>query len=141
MGALFVLIIAFLLGCGSDDPKGSSGDSAAESTPPPEDRCFDLWNDAEENIGKEFASLLAQGGSGTAYVSVGFGATFPDRCLVTIASPDIDSAQQYREASAQEAGFGAFSPAGNGTISDLPESVTAWNATVNKEGDLVAGAP
>lgn len=87
------------------------------------------------------ARTYAQRGSDI-YVSVGFSASFPDRCLVTMAVPDFDVANQFMEAStAQRSTIGSFTPGGTTKVADLPPSVQHWNATTDADGNLVEGAP
>jgi hypothetical protein len=125
---------------GGTESSGQDEVEAALRGPDPAQRCVDLWNTAEGNTGKAIESTREV--LGMAYVSVGFNSTFPDRCLITIARPESDSAQQYTEASeVGSAVGGAFGFGASGTASALDESVTQWNATLDAEGNLALGAP
>lgn len=143
--ALLCLSVVLVAGCGGDSRSDSGPDSSssesegADLQTAAENRCFSLWNDAEDHAGKTMVSN--SGNQSTVYVSVGFDATFPDRCFVTTAVPDFGRAQQFRESSGPESGQGAFTFAGSGTVDQLPESAKHWNATADPEGNLVPGAP
>jgi len=141
LGLLFAAVVLVSTGCGDEKSSSSSNpDEAheAESEPPAEARCFAAWNESENNLGTRVASSYAR--QGTVYVNVGLDDTF-GRCLVTLAVPDFDTAQQFSESSGQNSAMGAFVPGASGTTSDLPASVKGWNATVDSDGSLVPGAP
>lgn len=75
---------------------------------------------------------------GDAYVSVGFAADFPDKCLVTFAFPSTDDTLQFIE-SGGSSPMGPFSVPTNGTVGGLPESTKDWNATLSEDGTLRLG--
>lgn len=147
-----VVIAALLVSaCGnevSDDAPNASEDQATSTTAAetPESRCVDLWNEAgtDESYGKQEITSVSEtleerSGSKTLYVTVGFDATFPDRCLITFASPDLGVAYQWREST--DARGGPYTSAGGGTIDDLPESVTDWNARTDGDANVLEGPP
>lgn len=135
-----VVIIAagLAVSCGGDNGS-ASGDSTRDAEgSSAEERCFELWNGGEEHIGRQVAKGFAQ--QTTVYATVGFDATFPDRCLVTVAAPDFNSAQQCRESSGSEGGLGPWSPAADGDVAGPPDSVKQWNAAVDESGALTPGS-
>ncbi len=70
------------------------------------------------------------------YVSVGFAADVTDRCLVTVAQPDVGHAMQFLQTS-----DGSFRLVQATTISQIPVSAKQWNATGDRAGQLAAGSP
>jgi hypothetical protein len=114
----------------ADDPGrvlGDTGDPFVAA-------CIDSWNNNNENKLTDAATVLA--GQNTpdphAYVSVGPAATFPDKCLITIANSTTQFVVQYLE---QDGNTWTY-PAGSGSVSDLPASVTNWNAQIGQDGDI-----
>jgi hypothetical protein len=70
-------------------------------------------------------------------VSVGFSATYPDLCLVTLSVPGV-IAEQFLESTNLATTTGSYSPIGHVDSPDnLPASVTHWNAGIDAQGMLV----
>lgn len=129
-GAATLLLVAGLTGCGGDDPnQGTSNASAEKSTA---DICSESWNASSGTVRSMVAGLARQR---SAYASIGPDATFNDRCILTVAYPDLDQAMQFREGSAG----GSWTMLGQGSASDLPDSVKDWNVQVVSGGKLVPG--
>lgn len=92
--------------------------------------CVAMWN-ASGGVAKSMVNTLSA--QRPAYASVGPDATFNDRCLLTVAFPDIDSALQFREGGS---GGQAWAALGQLSASDLPDSVKGWNVKVVDAGNL-----
>lgn len=137
---LVAAIGMLIVGCGdtkgSKESSGPAADAASENSDL--QRCVDSWNAAArsgQGSNANFGKLWL--GPTEKYAAVGFSADFPDRCLVTLADPDLDGAAQF-----QESGEGGWLMTGDtATPSDIPESAKRWNATRAGEGSLSLGAP
>lgn len=142
------LAIIALPGCSSSSTSSPNDDPELSAI----QDCIDTWNGQPGSDG-DLSAYETQGASSgsigrvmlsnwrdyewTAYISVGFAEDFPDRCLVTAASPDgPQMAVQFVQQS-----NGKFMIVNSGsrrtTINDLPESVKKWNAEALSNGDLV----
>jgi hypothetical protein len=101
--------------------------------------CIALWNGRSNQADRETVANLDYSTEEAPlyYVSVGPSATFPDKCLVTVASPSSNRAYQFVEGAqgSNVAGFGIFGlPVFEGSPGQLDASVTNWNATADGEG-------
>lgn len=148
-GIVGVLILAVGVGLAiaieTKNDKGSassaeSGGGASESEATDIDKCVASWNSGvTENVRslvKNIGGASLSGGGAQLYASTGYSADFPDRCLVTIANPDIRQAVQVQEDSS-----GSFILSKTASLGELPDSVKQWNAGVDKDGFLTAGSP
>lgn len=118
------------------DTTGGSGVSAAQV-------CVDKWNAGASQVAKQIAGNIAvagqtSGGPKYTYVSAGFSADVPDRCLITVANVDVGLVSQFQEKSG-----GVFDVplGGSSSVSTLPDSVKQWNAHGDTQGTLGLGAP
>mgnify|MGYP003403384652 FL=1 len=140
-----VVVIAILSIALSGD-SGNSGTSgmtpgseeAANPDVSPEQRCVDLWNNDAGNAssGVNWAETLQR--AGEMYVSVGFAADFPDKCLFTLAQPNYDTVTQFIESDPANTPGNVHTsgPSGGGSVSGLSEETKQWNATVAEDGTL-----
>jgi hypothetical protein len=138
--------IPIVIATSSDKSDSGSRDSSSVSDPPAEpsvaEECVDKWNsgatvDAKQLIGR-YADV--QGNETPTYVNAGPSADVQDRCLITVAQPDLGGgiARQYVETAQGTFRF----PSGNSdSITTLPDSVKQWNAQGDGEGNLTLGAP
>jgi hypothetical protein len=127
---------------GSSTPRAADGgpsltDLENESTR----RCIALWNGRLNQADRETVANLDYSTEDAPlyYVSVGPSATFPDKCLFTVASPTTNRAFQFVEGAegSNIAGFGIFGlPVFEGSPSELDASVTNWNATADGDGNV-----
>lgn len=128
-----LVVIAALAGGQSDSPPPLADTdtvSTVDPGPPPEQRCVNLWNGSAERDDR-FRNRPAD-----AYVSVGFLAEYPDRCVVTVASLSTTPALAfiYREnRSSSERNYDLIF---SGLTDQLPETNTDWNATMDSTGDV-----
>lgn len=154
-------IIVALAGCGSSEqnPPVAAPETVTVTAPQapsvgPERRCVVLW-DARRNYilrilaAGVYESVVTAKGK-TRYVSVGFSADFPDRCLITFASPDRGEAVQFLQSTAaftfQGQTYdgryrGNYKTVGNDVISigSLDSSVTQWNARAGSHARIRLG--
>jgi hypothetical protein len=137
IGALLsaALIAAlFTAGCGSTGGSmdgGSADDSPPAPPPPPaEARCVTLWNSA---LNRGNRGMMGNSSFGKPYVSVGFSADYPDKCLLTVSLPDIGRAFQYQEAGTNSE---AFRMSWSGSSTGLDPTTVGWNASVTADGLL-----
>lgn len=100
-------------------------DTAAEA-------CLEKWN-ADPGQGAIVAEFAQQH---DVYASVGPSETFPDKCMVTVAVPDVDRAYQYLEGASVTKTDHAYGPKASGNVGDLPASTTQWNARLEADGSL-----
>jgi hypothetical protein len=140
IGAVSMLLLA---GCGggssstSTSPSTSDHASIATAERAANELCVKLWNGTENRF-SEMANSIA--GGGDAYVSVGYSADFPDKCLVTVAGATTSTAMQFTEAGGQTASLGSYAPVDPDGIpvSQLDESSKQWNAKVIDEQGHIA---
>ncbi|MEU6181143.1 hypothetical protein [Streptomyces coeruleorubidus] len=118
----------------SDGDSDTLGDKAVE--PDPLQVCADSWNDKNENKASvaSVATAAQQSQSPTAYVNVGSSAVFPDLCMITVANPATQLAQQYTQETATSWSFG---PSWTGSVSQLDPSNLPWNAKMTKDGTII----
>jgi hypothetical protein len=79
-----------------------------------------------------------QGNPTDVYSSAGYSADYPTLCLITISNPDLggESEQFLQQTN------GSFQLSGGVVnVSELPASVTQWNATADPQGNLSVGRP
>jgi hypothetical protein len=150
LGLVLIVIIAVPIAVATSggDESGDDGDSAeipVDAGPSDAETCVDRWNSgATENAKRligNFARSFRTDAETPTYVSAGVSADVPDRCLITIAQPDVGQggiAYQYTE-TAQ--GTFEFPSGGSLPISALPESVKQWNARGDSAGEITLGAP
>ena len=116
---------------GSGGSPPATTDQSAVLTP--EEQCVKRWN--EDKSGLRLGVLYVFIGE-TPYVSVGFSADYPDRCLITASNPDRDKAVQFLETRngsfKQVGGLGNFL-----SSSHLDPSVTRWNASADRNGNVM----
>jgi hypothetical protein len=120
-------------------------DRVSEDDPePPEERCVELWNgSANDGLSASVVGPYARN-AGDVYVSVGFAADFPDRCLITVGVPSADRAIQYIEGGVgfPESPYGVANVGeGVDSVSQLPPSAKQWNAHALSDGSIEPGAP
>lgn len=135
-GATLVVLALAAAGCGSSS-------TTPEATPPvapvvaPEQRCVDRWNRLAARvwpsgkppvIGKYFSVELIDLFKN--YVSVGFSADYPDRCLITASNPDKGLASQWFETPGGRLPFRRVDL----NPEALDPSTTNWNARVVQTG-------
>lgn len=137
-GLIGVLALLGIVGLVSLSNSGSRDEEPLAENPPataaeaPEQGCIDKWNasSSDRNFGRQWL------GGDKLYAAVGFSADFPDRCLVTLASPDMGGqATQIQEAN------GMWVWEGNSSPESVPESAKQWNATREPDGTLTPGPP
>ena len=141
LAALVVAPVVILLaGSGNSTPVsdlGEAGQRDPESNELPEQRCVEAWN-AEDHPGRTVAGV-GLGQARDIYVSVLFAADFPDKCLVTVAIADSNSAFQFIESRGEP----PWRPVeGSIPVSSLDSQTKAWNATVtDPDGAIELGSP
>ncbi|GAA3498898.1 hypothetical protein GCM10019016_060010 [Streptomyces prasinosporus] len=122
---------------GDDDADTSTAvANDGEVAPNPHQPCVDSWNQHNTNrasIG-QMTTTAQTGSSGTAYVHVGANSTFPDRCMITVASASTLFAMQYLQDTGDSWGI---APMWTGSASQLDASVTDWNAKMDKDGTII----
>jgi len=98
-------------------------------------QCLDRWNAGTATTWRAQATVLSLSG-GTVYINVGPASDYPDKCLVTVVNPGLDSALQFLETGGGPTGAWGFPK--SGSASSLPDSVKAWNATMASDGTLMS---
>ena len=143
VGVLLVVVaVAFLIaGSGRQGAEGSDSSQVSDAPREPSaaEQCVNKWNTGAPEHIRLYTGYL--GKKSPIYVSAGYSGDLPDRCLITLAQPDLGVgggiARQYVE-TAQ----GSFQLSGGaGSIASLPESVKRWNARGDGRGILTLGAP
>lgn len=134
---LFAVVLGAMFLSGGGSSNNGNASSAKTSEDPDAQECIKRWNSqmngdndnsdpSAANYNNAASSIVeSMANRGDVYVSAGFAEDAPDRCLVTVATPDNNQmAEQFVEQSS-----GAFLlTGGDSTINDLPDSVTHWNA-------------
>ncbi|MFF8946032.1 hypothetical protein ACF1A5_27965 [Streptomyces sp. NPDC014864] len=126
------------------DGTDTSGTTATDSADSTDDyaqalqACAVSWNlhsPIKESAG-EVATTL-QKPDATGYATVGFNASFPDRCMVTVANPQIMSAEQYIQDGRDS---WPYAVSWYGSVDQVDPSLLPWNATINHEGIVTLNA-
>lgn len=137
-------VVVLLSGCGggssstSTDSTASDDAAAANAERAQNQHCVTVWNGADNRFASMANSIA---GGGDAYVSVGYSADFPDKCLITVAGATTSTAMQFTEAGGQTASaVGSYAPVDPSGIpvSQLDESTKQWNAKVIDEQGHIA---
>jgi hypothetical protein len=142
VAVLVVAVIAVAMSASEGDkdaqPAGDSSGSAplneARAQAAPEDRCFTLWNSSNDRVKRLYAYLPK---SGDVYVSMGFAADFPDKCLITLGSLRTGQAAQFIEGGVSgldNQSFGII-PGTPRRVAELPDSAMQWNARMIDDGE------
>jgi hypothetical protein len=104
---------------------GSIASGATLASSPDAQTCVQLWNQVDNSSRLN----VANGGVGAdTYASVGFATPYPDKCLVTVSQPLINSAAQYLQ---RDKG-----PWTQSSIDPTTLAQQRWNATVGNDGSL-----
>lgn len=90
--------------------------------------CLTLWN-GPENAGPRSEVSVSE----ASYASVTISKLYPDKCLITVANPELNLAAQYLQI---ENGPYAFKNQASGEATSLPATVTEWNASADSGGNL-----
>lgn len=136
VGALLTLVavvVVALASSGASSPSSARTNSDATGNPEtlPTARCEHLWNSDKNRIYRsQFSGLAARI---HLYVSVGFAADYPDKCLVAISAPNLGYAWELLEGSPSP--DLAFTEQRT-TPDALPPSTKNWNAVINPDGTL-----
>lgn len=138
------IVIATSSGKNDSGSRDSSSISDQPAEPSAAEECVDKWNSGATENAKQLIGQFARslrGDETPTYVSAGFSADVQDRCLITVAQPDLGGdgiAYQYVETAQGTFEF----PSGNSeSIAALPDSVKQWNAHGDRQGNLTLGAP
>jgi len=137
--ALILVIGLTTVIAGRGDSNQHASTQVVVAPPSAAQLCATKWNgstDSFSTTSKQMVRAISQTGgqATTLYVSAGFSADFPDRCLVTVANPDVGNVVQFTETSQ-----GGFRLSGTGRVSDVPDSAKQWNATMTSDGVMLAG--
>jgi hypothetical protein len=147
--ASLIAVGVVIAGCGGGAPTSTSSSAAAttssagSSTPATlsaVQACVNEWNGRAGSM-KFLIHQWAtdnQGNPTDVYASAGFSSDYPTLCLITISNPDLggESEQFLQQTN------GSFRLNGGVVnVSELPASVTQWNATANPQGNLAVGPP
>ncbi|MGW0631784.1 hypothetical protein [Streptomyces sp. NPDC002758] len=127
------------------DGTDTSGTTATDSTDSTDDyaqalqACSVSWNlhSPTKQPAGEIATSLQNQDNAYGYATVGFSATFPDRCMITIANPQIMSAVQYMQDGRDS---WPYAVSWNGSVDQLDPSLLPWNAKINHEGIITLNA-
>jgi len=135
---VLVAVVVAVAGGGDGDSSGGAADGVAEADlvaaeRAGNERCAELWNSTENQTWKGLAGT--QSNTGDAYVSVGFAADYPDKCLITVSIPAIRTARQFME-SGGDIGAGPFGMPVDADPNSLDPSLTNWNASIDEEGTI-----
>ena len=148
MAVAVIIALAVAVAVTGDDDEGSSASSpstAAGNAQADADVCAERWNSGATEGAKRIVGLLArdlQGGSAPVYVSAGYSADVPDRCLITAAQPDHPGGGTVHQFVEKAGGTFDFpTSAAGGSVASLPESTKQWNAQADESGDIAVGAP
>lgn len=142
IAALVVLALVVAVVANRDEPSPTqstvSADDLPDPVPAPEQQCVDLWNDPSNTSVRELWAPLLTNGATVDYVSVGWAANYPDRCLITVSNPDRRTAMQFLEKGGTS---DTDYPPGNYDRSSidpnqLDPSLTGWNASMNPDGSI-----
>jgi hypothetical protein len=145
IGVACAVIIGLLIavtgggGGGSSEASETPYEDTAQASPTAEEICVSQWNSGASNVAKSMAGILTLSGGGDSltYVSAGFAADFPDRCLITFARAG-GSASQF---TADADGTFQYPSASNIPIGNLDESVKAWIGHGDRKGNITLGMP
>lgn len=131
LGVLSILILITISGCGGNDESvettESSGIDVSSADREFAEECLDRLS-LDSLAMSQISSL---GSFGDVKISSGLHESFPDACLVTVASPSIDEVLQFTETGGEGLAWRSVSA----SIDDLPSSVTDWIAVFNPETD------
>ncbi|MFI8894721.1 hypothetical protein [Streptomyces paradoxus] len=131
-GAVFA-ITQFTGGDDADNSTAVANDGGVG--PNPHQPCVDSWNQRNTNRASvgQITTAAQTGSNGTAYVTVGANSTFPDRCMITVASVSTMFALQY----VHTGDSWGLAPVWTGNANELDASVTTWNAKMDKDGTII----
>lgn len=142
--ALLVVPVAIVVSSGNDE-QARTAVAVQDPGPTAAEACVARWNSGASENARSLIGGIARNFQADevvpTYVSAGYSADIPDRCLITVAQPDLGTngiAYQFRE-TAQ----GTFEyPSGHiSSLTALPDSVKQWNAQGDRKGTLTLGAP
>jgi hypothetical protein len=128
--ALLALLAVLIGGHGSGADAAPT--AAAAEQPSAEQECVNVWN-RYEVLGKQGVLNMAE--YSDVYVNVGAAEDFPDKCLITVASPRFDRTWQFLQAG-KNSTDGPFDPPRMGSVGTLPPSAKQWNATLDDSGTM-----
>lgn len=145
--AAALVAIPIVIATSSGKTESASRDSSPVSDQPAEpsaaEECVDKWNSDASESAKRLAGQIARsvgGGETSTYVSAGFSVDVPDRCLITVAQPDLGDGIAFQFAQTAQGTF-EFPLGGTKSIAALPDSVKQWDARGDSQGNLTFGAP
>lgn len=116
------------------EPRNYEGETEAEALSQALQHCLDIWND-ETNGPTRTLLASATLGESLPYVSIGYAANYPDRCLVTASNPSFGArALQFLEDGSYGATFRTLST--DVPLASLDEFTKAWNASSDTQGYL-----
>lgn len=124
--------------------RDESSDVDVDPGPTVAEECIGRWNlgataNAKRMIGGFARSLRGQ--AAPTYVDADLDADLPDRCLITVAQPDLGQAGVVVQFLEKSGGVFDFPAGGTGSIPELPASSKAWNAQGDADGYLSIGSP
>lgn len=141
IAAVLALVVIVSVASGGGDQPMSETDSEASVSAPKDDglqSCVDAWN-ASEGLGKDGGTLEVRNmrGVGDVYISIGPQEDYPDRCVLTISQPALDTASQY----GGPVDGGEWAQVGRAPSSQLDDSLTDWNVDMDDTGTLTIVDP